>query len=287
MTEPLPPDVIRALDVYRSSDRRGLSPERLSYVGVVSSTNDVAMNLAAAGVPDGTAVFASRQTAGRGRRGRTWFSPDASGLYLSVVFRDMHSALVTLLAGVAVAEGMRRATDVHVELEWPNDLVVEPAPAPCGRLKIGGILSEASAAADGRQTAVVVGIGVNLSAAAYPDEIAGRATSLEAQAGRSVDRGDVLVEILVSLEEWRERYLADAGAAMVERWRVLSPSSRGATVEWTAPEGRRTGVTDGVESDGSLRVRSGGRIERLVGGTVTWLPGVPAGPPGDDHAAGN
>ena len=274
MTEPFPADVARTLDQRRATDGLGSLADRLSYVSVVSSTNDVAMDLAAAGVADGTAVFASRQTAGRGRRGRSWFSPSDSGLYLSVVFREIRSALVTLLAGVAVAEGMRRAARVHVELEWPNDLVVEPTPSSAqrnGRLKVGGILSESSTAMAARQ-AVVVGIGVNLSAAAYPEEIASRATSLEALAGRAVDRGVVLLEILLSLTEWREQFQSDAGAAMLTRWTELSPSSRGAMVEWTAAEGQRIGVTDGVDLDGALRVRSDGRVERLLGGALTWLP---------------
>ena len=274
MTEPFPADVARALDERRATGGLGSLAERLSYVSVVSSTNDVAMELAAEGVPDGTAVFASRQSAGRGRLGRSWFSPSDSGLYLSVVFRDIRSALVTLLAGVAVAEGMRAAARVQVELEWPNDLVVEPSPssgARNGRLKVGGILSEASTVTAAGQ-AIVVGIGVNLSTAAYPDEIAFRATSLEAQAGRAVDRGVVLLEILESLMKWREQFVSDGGAAMLRRWTEMSPSSRGAMVEWTAAEGQRTGVTDGVDSDGALRVRSDGRVERLLGGALTWLP---------------
>ncbi len=283
MIEPFPADVARALDERRASDGLGFLADRLSYVSVVSSTNDVAMDLAAAGVPDGTAVFASRQTAGRGRRGRSWFSPGDSGLYLSVVFREIRSALVTLLAGVAVAEGMRRAANVQIELEWPNDLVVESTPSFShrnSRLKVGGILSEASTAMAAGQ-AVVVGIGVNLSAVVYPEEIASRATSLEALAGRTVDRGVVLLEILASLMEWREQFLSDAGTAMLTRWTELSPSSRGAMVEWTAAEGQRTGITDGVEPDGALRVRSDGRIERLLGGTLTWLPDRVVGHGGD------
>ena len=263
MMKPLPPDVVRALD--GAPDRLGFLATHLSYVGVVESTNDVAMDLVSAGAPDGTAVFASGQTAGRGRRGRSWFSPDESGLYLSVVCREVRS-LVTLLAGVAVAEGMHRATNVPVELEWPNDLVVDPAPSS-GRLKVGGILTESCAQA----TAVIVGVGVNLSPALYPDEIATRATSLEVQAGHPVDRGVVLLEILASLAVWLRRHRDEAGAAMLVRWSTLSPSSHGAAVEWMVPEGRRTGVTDGVDPDGALRVKSNGRVERLHGGTLTWL----------------
>ena len=268
MTKPLPPDVARALD--GAPDRLGFLAAHLSYVGVVPSTNDVAMDVASAGAPDGTAVFASGQTAGRGRRGRSWFSPDESGLYVSVVCREVRS-LVTLLAGVAVAEGMRRATQAPVELEWPNDLVVDPPPSSgrCpGRLKVGGILTESC----GQAPAVVVGVGVNLSPALYPDEIATRATSLEAAAGHPVDRGVVLLEILASLAVWRRKPQDEAGAVMLARWSTLSPSSHGAPVEWMAAGGRRIGVTDGVDPDGALRVKSNGRVERLHGGTLTWLP---------------
>ena len=273
MTDAVPPDLVRALSAPDISDRLRPFTQRLSYFDAVSSTNDVAMELLASGAPEGTTVLAARQTAGRGRRGRTWFSPEGAGLYVSVVLRDVRSASVTLLAGVAAAEGIRVATRVPVELEWPNDLVVASTHQELDgaqRSKVGGILSEGSPG-DSGGAGVVVGIGVNVASIAYPTEIASRASSLEALADRAVDRATVLVELLASLSTWRQRYAVDGGVTMLDRWRALSPSSAGARVAWTATTGERRGVTDGIEADGALRVRSDGQLERIVGGTLTWL----------------
>jgi len=274
MTDAMPPDLVRALSAPNVSARLGLFTQRLSYFDAVSSTNDIAMALLASGARDGTTVLAGTQSAGRGRLGRSWFSPEGAGLYVSIVLRDVQSPSVTLLAGVAAAEGIRAATRVPVELEWPNDLVVATTPRERGRvqrLKVGGILSEGSPG-DSDGTGVVVGVGVNVATTAYPAEIASRASSLEACAERAVDRGTVLVELLASLATWRERYAADGGLTMLDRWRTLSPSSAGSTVAWTSPMGERLGVTDGIDPDGALRVRSGDQVERLVGGALTWLP---------------
>ena len=99
----LPPDLAAAL-----AARSELGVSAVRYFPELASTNDTAAALAAGGAPDGTAVLADRQTAGRGRRGRAWDSPAAAGLYLSVILRGRQSPVVTLLAGVAVAEAVQR-----------------------------------------------------------------------------------------------------------------------------------------------------------------------------------
>ena len=109
MSEPYPPDIARALAGPDVSNQLGMFGGRLSYHAVVSSTNDVALELGKAGAPAGTSVVASQQSSGRGRRGRSWFSPSNVGVYVSVVLRDVASPLVTLLAGVATAEGIHAA----------------------------------------------------------------------------------------------------------------------------------------------------------------------------------
>ena len=275
MTDVLPKDFVRALGEAAVATRLSRFTQRLAYFDVVASTNDVAMGLLESGAPDGTTVLASTQTAGRGRRGRNWFSPEGVGLYLSVVIRDLQAVPITLLAGVVAAEGIRSVTEVPVELEWPNDLVVESdesSPIWPRRQKVGGILAEG---APGRADhgAVVVGIGVNVNLAGYPPEIADRASSLEVISGRKVDRGAVLSSILLSLAGWSDKCKAAGGATMLQRWRELSPSSRGSRVLWASTEGDRSGVTEGIDSDGALRVRFGEQIERVFGGTLVWLPG--------------
>ena len=283
MTEPLPADI--ALALRAAADRIGACAGRISYVATVSSTNDVALRLAAAGADDGTTVLAGAQTAGRGRQGRRWFSPPAAGLYFSLVLRGDGPAPVTLMAGVAVAEGVRAATGLPAEVEWPNDVVIRsPAarPAGGGARKLAGILAEASRLG-GVADAVVVGIGINIARSRYPADVGSRASSLAAEVDGAVDRAAVLVEVLAALARWRRALAADGALRMLARWEELAPTSRGAVVAWSAADGRRTGVTAGIDRDGALLVRGGDGLERLVAGEVHWLatPGRGAPTEGD------
>ena len=106
MTDRLPDDV--ALALACAADRLGSFAGRVKFLPVVSSTNDVALDLAANGADDGTTVMAATQTAGRGRQGRAWFSPIGGGLYFSSVLRGLQPELVTLMAGVALGGGGAR-----------------------------------------------------------------------------------------------------------------------------------------------------------------------------------
>jgi len=129
------------------------------HLPLVGSTNDVAGRLAGEDAPEGTLVIADGQTAGRGRMGHSWYSPPAAGLYVSVVLRPprrwLRAApalvnLVTLTAGVAVAEGLRAASGVPAAIKWPNDIVVSCSGISLGGRpwrKIAGIFAEGAAAA--------------------------------------------------------------------------------------------------------------------------------------------
>ena len=271
MSDPIPSDITQALAAPGVSTRLGICAGRLSYHAAVTSTNDVALELARSGAPGGTSVVASTQTAGRGRRGRSWVSPAEVGVYVSIVLDDVVSPTVTLLAGVAVAEAIRASTGVPVELEWPNDLVLSvgaSTPSYC-RAKLGGVLTESATDGEGRSR-VVVGIGINVGEAEYQHLLDRPVTCLAAHATSPVVRGMLLVEVLCALAVWQGRCVGDGVTPMLERWSQLSPSSAGVTVGWDSPSGPRSGVTDGLGPDGSLRVRVGDRIETIVGGTLDW-----------------
>lgn len=158
---------------------------RIFRYDTVDSTNTVCKNLAAQGAPSGTAVIARRQTAGRGRMGRSFESPEGLGLYLSVLWRPEGTPEdllpLTPMAAVSTAMAIRRVTGAPVRIKWPNDLVLE------GR-KLAGILTEASLSGRGVDH-VVIGIGVNLRQRPddFSPEVARIATSLEAQ-GYPADR---------------------------------------------------------------------------------------------------
>lgn len=253
----------------RTRDRRGAFGERLLVLDEVGSTNDEAARLAEAGAAEGTTIVASAQTAGRGRLGRAWFSPPHAGLYVSVVVRDRRAApLLTLAAGVAIAEGIRNATALPVEIKWPNDLVLQSGLGR--RCKLAGILTEGSTAADGLQY-LILGFGINLLPGAYPPEVADRVTSLAAELGRLVDAGLLLGECLAALAQRIGQLSRGERDAVLARWTELSPSSVGARVQLEVAGAAPRGVTAGIAGDGALLVNVGDRVEAVRSGQVTWL----------------
>ena len=242
---------------------------RLRYLADVDSTNTVALALAHAGAAEGTAVLADTQRAGRGRLGRTWFSPPAAGLYLSVVVRPPRGTagltLLTLAAGVAAARAIQDASGLAIELKWPNDLVA-------GRpwRKLGGLLCE-SAGSGAVVEAVVVGIGLNVRSAAYPPDIADRATSLETELGRPVDRAALLVEILAALGHITGRLWAGERRWICEAWRQFARAGLGGAVaKWTDHDRRWRGVVRDIDEDGGLLVDVNGQTRRVIAGEIIW-----------------
>ena len=230
--------------------------------------------------------MADTQTAGRGRRGRRWFSPPGAGLYVSVVLDpgrarqepDRALALLTLAAGVALADAVYRTTGLAPDIKWPNDLLI-------GRRKLAGILAEGitsgpvtevrrkpdATLVDARVTRVVLGYGINVTSTAYPPELGDRATSLESELGRSVDRAALCAETIASLAARYDDLLAGRFDAILDAWHASASGSRGARVQWETPEGSQSGTTAGVDDRGALLVRVGARVERLVAGEVVWI----------------
>jgi BirA family transcriptional regulator, biotin operon repressor / biotin---[acetyl-CoA-carboxylase] ligase len=276
-SEPLPADLAQALEQARQSLDRIGAP--LHYYGTVGSTNDIAASMAEQGAAEGTTVVAERQTTGRGRLGRIWFSAPGAGLYVSVIIRlnlmdrrwaskDPRNAVpmparLTLLAGVSLAEAITATSGLAVEIKWPNDIV-------CSGRKLAGILAEGIIRQNELQ-AIILGFGINVRRVEYPPEIAARASSLEAELGRPVDRGALLAETLSNLGKARNALRNDAVAGWFDRWRALSPSVNGALVEWRAPDGIRRGKTAGLDQDGALLVEAARGLERVMAGEVIWL----------------
>ena len=184
----------------------------LYYFNTIDSTNTHAKELAAQGAPHGTVLIADSQTGGRGRMGRSFYSPAGSGIYLSMILRPgcparqlMH---LTCATAVAAADGIQAATGLRPGIKWTNDLVV-------GKKKLGGILTELSLDGNGNVEYAIIGIGINCSQNAedFPEEIKNIATSLHLTTGKIVDRAAVIAQILAALQEMSET-LQNPGAAL-------------------------------------------------------------------------
>lgn len=225
----------------------------------VPSTMNIAASLANAGAPHGVVIAAEQQTAGRGRRGSTWVSPPGAGLYFSLVARPSISSLplLTLAAGVGVRDGIAHASGLHADLKWPNDLFV-------GKRKLAGILAEGISIGAPDQ-AVIVGVGVNVQPAAFPPDVAARATSIEGELGRPVNRDTLLAAILDALSARLSALDQNAGD-ILQAWRAASPSAAGTRVEW---DGHR-GVTAGIDDAGALLVQTATGVERIIAGELHW-----------------
>lgn len=256
----------RAADRPRRRVGRGVEAHR-----AISSTNDRARDLLDDAAGEGRAVVAEEQTAGRGRRGRTWQSPPGVNLTVSVALRPRLAAGIAWQLAVAAGLAARAACAryAQVELKWPNDLV-----APDGA-KLGGLLVETTLDGD-RLTSAVVGIGLNVNwpRAEMPPELAAGATSLADLAGHPIDRVELLGALLDELDA--ELVALEAGSSPVDRYRVAC-TTLGSDVGVETPTGRITGRAVEVDEHGALVIdTSEGRIALASGDVVRLRPGAPA-----------
>jgi BirA family biotin operon repressor/biotin-[acetyl-CoA-carboxylase] ligase len=237
----------------------------LVRLGRVESTQAVAFTLAADGAADRTVVVAEAQSAGRGRRGRTWHDEPGASLLTSIILRPRLTParlpMLSLVAGIALAEALERVTGLAPRLKWPNDILVD------GR-KLAGILLESrlGAAPPGTDATplVVLGIGVNLAQRAFPAELTDRATSVLLASGRRVEPDVLLGPLLEGLDVWRARLETEGGAPVRARWRGLADTlGRRVSIDGVV------GVAADVDEDGALIVVDGSTAHRVLAGEVT------------------
>jgi BirA family biotin operon repressor/biotin-[acetyl-CoA-carboxylase] ligase len=236
------------------------------------STSDRARELAEEGAGHGEVVIAETQTAGRGRRGRTWISPPNRNLYLSVILRPelppARAPELTLVSSIAVCDALRHA-GIAAGIKWPNDVLVS------GR-KIAGILTELAAEPD-RVHWVVLGIGVNLNAREedFPPELRADATSALIERGEPVPRALFAAALLSCLEEWIDRHADDGFEAVRQAWLERNVTlGREVSVR---TEGREiAGIAEDLDAQGALLVRTTEGVERISSGDVHLVR--PAGP---------
>jgi len=224
---------------------------RLVRLADTASTNDDARRLAAEGAPEGTLVWAERQTAGRGRRGRRWESP-AGNLYMSLLMRPemplARSGQIGFLAALAIAETCAALLpNRDVACKWPNDVLLD------GK-KAAGLLLESEAKPNGRADWLVVGLGVNV--ASHPVGMEFPATCLRAE-GASRDVEPVMAMIANAFLPWYRRWSADGFAPVRDAW-LARAAGVGGPVRVRLETRTEEGVFAGLDGEGALLLHKAG-----------------------------
>jgi BirA family transcriptional regulator, biotin operon repressor / biotin---[acetyl-CoA-carboxylase] ligase len=248
---------------------------QITHLSSVGSTNALALEAAQRGAPNGCVYVADEQTAGRGRGGHGWHSAAGDGLYVSVLLRPKMALVdalwLSLSTGLAVQTAISHVTGLAADIRWPNDLLI-------GNRKCAGVLVESSAAASQSANAtmlrhVVIGVGINVNHKSFPADLENLATSLMRESGNRWSREQLLIEFLFALE--KEIGLLEAqlrkesiGPGLLKRFSAASGWVRGKHVR-VDENGGYTGVTDGLDARGFLRVvGDDGALHTVLSGGV-------------------
>lgn len=257
-------DVPSSLDLASVRTALGSETEYYSIVALAEcdSTNSRLMAAAEAGANDGSVLVTDRQTAGRGRRGRTWHSSPDDSLTFSLLRRfprDSEApAALALVAGLAVARALDTLGLRKVTLKWPNDVLHEGG-------KLAGILIELQ---PGDLRSAVIGIGINLRLPPdLPEEVARLAATLDHQLP-DIRRETVLGAVLHALSFVLRTYERHGFGALRAEWNVRDAYA-GRLVEVRGENFRRSGICRGADSDGALLLEAGSATVRVIAGEVS------------------
>ncbi len=231
----------------------------------VDSTNEEAKRGGDAGDAHGTVYSASRQSAGKGRRGRSWLSESENNLYFTILLRPNMEpekiSMLTLVMAHAVATGIRQVAGAETRIKWPNDILI-------GNKKVCGILSEMKLE-DRRAAYCVIGVGINIGQTSFPEDLQDKATSL-CMEGVSVDAKELLKGILRAFEEDYTVFVAAEDIEPILEDYNAHLAGKGDRVRVLEPSGEYEGKSLGVNQRGELLVeKEDGTIQQVYAGEVS------------------
>ncbi len=237
----------------------------IRFYETIDSTNEQAKKEAQRGAPHGALVVADSQTAGKGRRGRSWESPAQTNLYFTLILRPDLAAdkasMLTLVMAHSVGRAIRRITGIHCGIKWPNDIVAE------GK-KVCGILTEMFPEQEGHYF-IVIGVGVNVAAQSFPEELKEKATSLEALSGELVSRAQLLAEILKNFEADYGTFVKEKNLkGLLDGYQQMLVN-RDVRVKVLDPKGEYEGIARGITETGELLVETSEGMVPVFAGEVS------------------
>jgi len=235
------------------------------------STNSEALEMARRGAPGGTLIYAEEQTGGKGRKGRTWFSPAKEGLYFTLILRPGQQRkfwpLLSHVASVALVETLRAFSGsgiishaLDIDVKWPNDVLLS------GK-KFAGILLETIS--EGENHAAVVGLGINIHKGSVPESLAAQATCLDNMAKTFMPRRQILVQFLHHFQICYQMFEQGSHAELLGLWKSMSSMWNGTRI-WIIEGGiGRPAMTCGLNEVGALLVRTEeGTLETVLAGDI-------------------
>ena len=265
------PDILYGPDIESRMSENCICKSVECYQSI-DSTNTRAKQLAESGAEEGTLIVADRQTAGKGRRGRSWSSESNIGIYMSLIVRPSISPAsvsgLTLISALALAKAIKSVCGVESHIKWPNDIVI-------GKKKICGILTEMSSEMNYIHYAVV-GIGINANTQKFPDDIADKASSIMLESGKKVDRAELIAVTMELFGGYYQKFVeAESLEPFIEEYNeILANRDKEVRILYGMLEDvdknkTECGIAKGIDSDGALIVETSDGIRKVVSGEVS------------------
>ncbi len=240
--------------------------KQIFYYPEISSTQEAARTLVSQGAEEGCVVIAEKQTSGRGRMHRNWYSlPE--GISLSIILKPDVSpscaAQLSLLAGLGIIQAIEICTDLKAVLKWPNDIIISEK-------KAGGVLAELSAEMD-RINFLILGMGLNVNSPHHliPADIREQTTSLRIESGQTIDRPKLVSSLLCELEKLYTEYNRFGFQPIKDKWKKNN-NTLGTWVEVNWPNQIEKGYAQDIDEHGSLILKTQeGKLINVTAGDIS------------------
>lgn len=261
------PDTFIPLEINYNLKTKILGKNIFSY-RAIKSTNDLAYRLAEQKAPEGTLIVADKQTAGKGRLGRKWFSPPNRGIWMSLILRPKippaKAPGLSLCTGLALVQTVMDKTGLKADLKWPNDCLIR------GK-KAAGILLELSAELD-KVNFVIIGVGINVnhSQKDFPKSLKGRATSIYLESGKRISRVEFLKDFLKKLEKIYINFKS-FGLRYYREEIKKSSTILGKKVKLQYGKEKLKGLVKDIDENGSLILETRKGKRTVTAGEVTLI----------------
>ena len=261
------PDLLIPQEVQRRLFTKYIGKE-VYYFPELKSTNIIAKEKAlhrAEGINEGTLIIAERQSAGKGRLGREWFSP-AGGIWLSIILYPQlppsYIPRITLMTAVAVAKAIKMCVQIEPQIKWPNDILINEK-------KVCGILTEMSAELDIINWVVVgIGINVNIDHRKFPEDIQENTISLKEVLGKEVLRVKMVQIFLQEFEKYYESLKRREFSSILKEWKLYS-HTLGRKIRVDMGERIVTGEAVNINEEGALILKKeNGELVEIISGTI-------------------